>query len=774
MAGLLALLIVVFSRLSWNGWQAPGLERDLSEARRLLEQPDWEFEKIVQLTGAGLALGEKNPQLAAQANFLLGSAYLVQADRPGAGSPSVNLQQARSHLERAEELGLADVDSFKLSYRLAKVLYRQDEDPRKILERLLPSIDEGADDPYDGYYMLAQTYLRLPEKEQDLQAALAANSKLLELPQDKDYVLAPARLQRGDILLRLHKADAAREALEKVGSQAPPEVLSQARYLLAWSHQQEAHWQKALALWKETLADLKSSVQHKDLILYNLGICQRQLEDFRAAEQSWEQCVLLNPNSESAAAASLLLGDLRLLKLSKEDKEQAKKAVDSYAYALREVTNAESWNNPLLSLARCRESLDSACHILRETGQYELSIALAGHYQKIAANGRALELLAEAAHFWALALEDEAHRQKKTDAALELESKAVLQFRFAGESYSKAAGLTTVQEVIANRLWNSSSNFTEAKDPQRALQVLTRFVTLCKDPKRLGEAHYRMAEAYQVLMQLGEAEIAFRACIQYQSRFAYRARFQLAQIAIAGNDLDGAKSQLEQNLELLRSDADDEALEKTLYMLGNLLVDSEDYRNALFRLEDALAKFPNSAESLPSKQKIAECYQRIGVEEIGKINESRAPASVDSHTRLAQESFNKAIVKYQEIEKLLRERKPKDKLKSEEQTILVLSSFGEAFCYRSLANRDKARELFRALAIEFNGRLDGIKALSWMYWCYMDEKNRKEARSILEKMSKVLKEMPDAAFTSSVDSSSRKEWQLWIEERKAEIDNPMK
>jgi tetratricopeptide (TPR) repeat protein len=209
-------------------------------------------------------------------------------------------------------------------------------------------------------------------------------------------------------------------------------------------------------------------------------------------------------------------------------------------------------------------------------------------------------------------------------------------------------------------------------------------------------------------------------------------------------------------------------------MLGNLLVDSEDYRNALFRLEEALAKFPNSAESLPSKQKIAECYQRIGVEEIGKINESRAPASVDSHTRLAQESFNKAIVKYQEIEKLLRERKPKDKLKSEEQTILVLSSFGEAFCYRSLANRDKARELFRALAIEFNGRLDGIKALSWMYWCYMDEKNRKEARSILEKMSKVLKEMPDAAFTSSVDSSSRKEWQLWIEERKAEIDNPMK
>jgi TolA-binding protein len=770
--GILTLLVVVIARLPWQAWQPTGLERNLTEARQLLEQPDWQFQQIVQLTGACLELGEQNPALAAQANYLLGSAYLLQADRPGSGSASVNLQQARSHLERAEQLGLTGADNTKLTFRLGKILFKQEENPKKILEYLLASIEEGADDLYDGYFMLAQTYLRFPEKEQDLQAALAANAKLLELPQDKDYILAPARLQRGDILLRLHKPVEAREALEKVGTQAPSEVLVQARYLLAWSHQQESHWHKALALWQETLADSKSPVQHKELVLYNLGICQRQLDDSRGAERSWEQCILASPRGESAFAASFLLGDLRLLKLAKDDKEQAKRAVESYAKALGEVASAETWNNSLLSLARCRESLDTACLVLRNTGQYELSITLAGHYEKIALNGRALELRAEAAHYWALAWEDQAHKQAKPEDALELEKEAVLQFRMAGESYGKAAEVTSRPEDIANRLWNSSLNFTEAKDPSKAIDVLNRFVTRCKESTRLGEAFYRLAEAYQTLKQVKDAETAFRACIQYPGRFAYRARFQLAHLAIEGNDLDGAKAQLEQNLQLLQSDEDPEALEKTLYMLGNLLVDAEDYRIALFRLEAALEKFPKSAEALTSKQKVAECYQRLGEEEIRKLKESRDPASEKSHTEEAEKNLNQAIAKYQEIEKQLRERKSKSKLKEEEQTILMLSSFAEAACYRSILKPVKARELYRTLAVEYDGQLEGLRALSWIFGCFLDEDKKKEARLLLDEISKMLKTMPDSAFTTTVDSSSRKEWMLWVEGRKAELDNP--
>src|ERR1700687_6222193 len=100
--GMAALVVIGLTRLPWNGWQPSGVERDLVEARRLLEEPHWDFNKLVELTSPGLGQEDKNPSLAAQAHFLLGSAYLLQANRPGTGSPTVHLRQARSHLERAE------------------------------------------------------------------------------------------------------------------------------------------------------------------------------------------------------------------------------------------------------------------------------------------------------------------------------------------------------------------------------------------------------------------------------------------------------------------------------------------------------------------------------------------------------------------------------------------------------------------------------------------------------------------------------------------------
>jgi len=797
--GTTALVVIGLTRLPWNGWQPFGVERDLVEARRLLEEPKWDFDKLVELTSPGLGQEDKNPSLAAQAHFLLGSAYLWQADRPGTGSPTVHLQQARTHLERAEQLGVPQEDRPRLAYRLGKVYYRQDEDPRRILEKLAPSVDEAADNPADGYFMLAQTYLRLPEKEQDLEAALAANARLLELPIEDDIQLAPARLQRGDLLLRLHKPEPAREALERVSKQAPPDVVAQARYLLAWSYQQEGQWAKSLALWQETLAEKKVAPQHPELLFYNLGICQRQLDHYKEAGQSWENCIRASPGSEAASAAALLLGDLRLGKLAIQDKRQARKAIDSYALALHTVSDASQWNNSLLSLARCRSALDSACNILRETGRYELSIELAGQYEKIAANGRALELRAEAAHFWALAQEAEAHKQAKPEDALALEKEAVLHFRLAGESYERSAAIASTPEEGSNRLWNSSLDFLEAKDQQRAIQVLNRFIETSKKDKRLSEAFYQLGEIYQAQgkdkldkarkspdplratyevqakEKLEQAKQNYNHCIEYPGRFAYRARFQLAQIFIDEPNLDHAKDILEQNLNLLVSDMDQEAHEKTLYALGHLQIERQDYRAALFRLEEAVQKYPKSSEALRSRTEAAECYQRLGEEEIRKLKDSLVPASKESHTRLAEENLDKAITKYKDVQKQIRDRKAKRALTEEEQTLLILASFNEASCFRSFGIKAdgpaKARKLYRDLAVEYDGQLEGIRALSWIVRCHLDEEKYREARGVVEEIAKMVKQMPDSAFTSLVDSSSRKEWELWIEETKAEIDD---
>src|SRR5437764_114076 len=78
-----------------------------------------------------------------------------------------------------------------LQYALGKLLYQSgDGELPRAIDYLARSTAKGADDPAEGYGLLAQAYLRL--RPPDLDAALAANQKQID-HSDDEVVLAPAR-----------------------------------------------------------------------------------------------------------------------------------------------------------------------------------------------------------------------------------------------------------------------------------------------------------------------------------------------------------------------------------------------------------------------------------------------------------------------------------------------------------------------------------------------------------------------------------------------------
>src|SRR5439155_16492171 len=130
---------------------------------------------------------------------------------------------------------------------------------------------EAADDLGEAYGLLTQAYLRLPTP--DIPSALASNLKHLQLPTANDDLLAPARLLRGELLLRLKDAAEARKVLSRIGESAPPTILARARILLAQSYQDEASWGQAAQLWEQALADRRQEPPARGRLLYNLGLC---------------------------------------------------------------------------------------------------------------------------------------------------------------------------------------------------------------------------------------------------------------------------------------------------------------------------------------------------------------------------------------------------------------------------------------------------------------------------------------------------------------------
>src|SRR5262249_35400510 len=144
-------------------------------------------------------------------------------------------------------------DQPRLLYRLGKVWLQSDRDLPRAIAYLERALLQGPDDAAEGFSLLAQAYLRLPAP--NLEGALPANLKLLALPTLDEDVLGPARLQCGDLFLRLHRPAEARKILENIGAGAPRDVRYQGRTLQARACQDLRLWDEAVRVWQEVLKD---------------------------------------------------------------------------------------------------------------------------------------------------------------------------------------------------------------------------------------------------------------------------------------------------------------------------------------------------------------------------------------------------------------------------------------------------------------------------------------------------------------------------------------
>src|SRR5262249_22749102 len=238
--------------------------------RDVLKQPHAPADRVLGLAETALAQTERFPAYVGETHFLLGSVYQRLAEEgPPERAPEL-YRKARTHLERAEKLGVLEVDRHRLLYRLGKVWYHTGADLKHTIKYLSSSIETVVDeDRAEGYGLLAQAYLRLPTP--DLDAALKANERQIEHTDDEE-ILVPARLLRADLLMRQKKYGEALKAFEGIASSAPRELRVRARVLEARCCQEERRWGKAVLCWNEVLQFPKDVPGGPGLIYYSLGV----------------------------------------------------------------------------------------------------------------------------------------------------------------------------------------------------------------------------------------------------------------------------------------------------------------------------------------------------------------------------------------------------------------------------------------------------------------------------------------------------------------------
>lgn len=761
--GVAALVFVGFTRPFWHDNPLRRLDRDLANAKALLARPDSDTEQILRLATRILEIAEPFPDRLAEASFVAGSAEVrlaekadptgdgpVPAGMPNLGASAIAREhwlKARRYLQQAEQGPLSAEAKADLPYRSAKVAYFTGGDLHAVINRLEESVPTSSRRA-EGYQLLTRAYLRM--NPPDLTRALEANRKLRDLAELSDEDAAPAKLIGGDLLLRMGKPDEARKTLERIGDQAPPAIVSRARLLRARTHQIEKRWSEAARVYQDALADARAPLGEPAEVWFHLGVCLREQEQPREAIRAWQECLRLARGPEGPAAA-LVLAEQRLLEPAFEP------ALEVLNLAVTKITNATEWKNPLIDLNRAREVFERAAAAFRQASRHDLAMKLLEPYARLAVPDRLVQMRAEIAADAARVVRAEAAPGAITP---EQEQKAADFARLAGDSYAKLSEQADLKPATKGEyLWNAAQQYLAAKDLNRASTTLKAYVTLALEPERLGEAWYRLAETYAAANKQQAAIESYRKCMDYNTKFQYRARYQLAMASLLAGDPDQAESDLVVNLKWLRWDSDPEALSQSLFALGNLLYKRHDYRRVVRYLEDALskekdgsAKIKEGPELTRPRYQLADSYRQIAAQEnqSSLVNENMTPETRQHYQNEYRRWLRKSAEEFTKLEAYLELPEGKDQLDKELRDKVP---FIAAKCWFDLGESEKALAIYDKLIDRYPGKVERLNALGGAVSCHALKGEVDKVKQRLLQIQSMLRDMPEEIRTA---------WDNWV------------
>lgn len=765
--GVVAILTVCLTRGLVTPDPVRQLNRDLAEARRLLERESNDPDSALQHAQQAVDNLMYDQGRAAEAFFLLGSAHLRVAERLASESvPSEaktqnaefknhNLEEALRCLQEAERRGLAGEDGNRLRFRLAKVRFHRREDASQVIEQLKASVDV-ADDRAEALTLLSQAYLRL--NPPNVKEALKANKKLREeVPQIGEDVLGPAKLAGAKLLLQLSQREEARKTLEKISDRAPPAALAEKNMLLAGLYQEERKWTEAAKLWRAVLDEKRVPLTEAGSVLYNLGVCCRRLDQNTAAAEAWSDCLRCSQGEEEQAAA-LALAELRL------HETEPVRGVALLARAVAKVRKPDDWKNALMDLANVRELFEQALTIYRQANRYDLAVRTAELYQRVADPPKAQVRRAELNVEWAKSVQERARSSKDEATRKKDEATADELLRQAAEAHTEAAKLQSEKNQRDEHLWLSAVCSYEGHDYPHAADKLKEIVEREKDNvDRLGEGLFLLGETCRHLNDIKAAQSSYKACVERGARFTYRARYQLAMLDIEAGNIDDAEKELEQNILIEHRDSDAEAQEKSRLALCALLYQKAAslplyYRKVVQHLEGHLDHFAATPESVRARYQLADSYRQLVahdtlVRSAGNVSEKLSPEAFDHFLEQSKRSWGRAAEEFSKLEELIKEEELAALLSLKQQMEIP---FFIAECYFNLGEYEKSLHKYEELAQKWGKSPHALQALGGTIRCYGAMEDYEHLRQRAEEIRERL------AATEGLGENDRQRWLEWL------------
>lgn len=343
----------------------------------------------------------------------------------------------------------------------------------------------------------------------------------------------------------------------------------------------------------------------------------------------------------------------------------------------------------------------------------------------------------------------------------------------AAETYLALADLQTLdEEASARSLELAAASFDAAGLIDRQIAVWSRFVREHLGHNRRVTALYRLGCAYQAQQRYAEAAAAYEEAVSSYPHLpdALRSMVPMAECLIA---LGG--EQARRGTEVLVNIVDDRGpsalfapqareYRDALVRLAEYYIRAEEEQEpghmekAIVRLEEAIAHYPEDAETPQWHYLLGEAYRESGRLLAGEAESLSITSARIEARREAESRIERGLSAYDSVISALA---PHDsaELTDMEQTFLRMSYLYRGDCLFDLGRYAEAIEAYRETAWRYENLPAAVSASMQIVHCHLRLGESVEAQSALARLKWLLRKMPDSVFDGERGMSPKAYWE---------------
>ncbi len=695
--------------------------------------------------------------------FVLGAAACYEADDTWSKEKKNYYLLASRYPEEARDRGFPPERRAEGLFLLGRSLYLSGQIPasRRAL-RLALEANQRKDRESQIHYLLAEASLN--DANPKLDEALRHNSRYLanrKLPADRRN---QGLFQRNEILFRMGKTAECLATLAKIPPEAKNKaeaIILQGRVLIREARQLKERPGKTsdenkLAVRRKCQAAIKvlRQAQGYDTLgnratrkaMYLIGICFLLMDDNRSALEQFSRTRTLFVDTPDTLAADLEEAELLLRSGRNSD------ALTAYRRVLGVIVDPENFSNRWISLDELRARMLEAYQHCADARQFEMNVRLSRLFYPLFSKVRAMQLTAQALGEWGQDLLSGAELLPP-DKADRMRRKGRLQFRRAGRVYARIAKYRITTRHYLDDLWDTADCYFKGQDFHGTARVLEKYLKN-ETRRRHPQALVTLGEAMLSLNRSDDALSAFRECVEFHPRdaAAYRARLLASRAYVEKGDLDQAENLLRENLDGDALTPASKEWRDSLFALGHLLHVSGRYEQAIRRLEEAVQRYPDAAQTLDARYTIALSYRRGAKAARKKLESDPVEGTRAVLIKQIHESLTAALDQYKQARKMLNERRAEIELNSLQKITLENCYFSIGGTLFELGRYEEAIKAYSTATSRYQKVPEVLEAYVQIANAYRHLDKPLKARSTLEQAKMVLASMkPEAPFEKSTN-----------------------